>query len=57
MVRGWRCWRRYRETRGSKSRLVARDLPRVEFDTVRGREPNVFRIQATRMPVDVERPG
>ena len=38
----------------SKSRLVARDPPRVELDTVRGREPNVFHIQATRMPVAVE---
>ena len=41
----------------SKSRLVARDPPRVEFDTVRGREPNVFHIQATRMPVAVEAAG
>src|SRR6266478_1414094 len=41
----------------SKSRLVVRDPPRVKFDTVRGREPNVFHIQATRMPVAVEAAG
>src|SRR6266850_4026333 len=39
----------------SKSRrLVARDPPRVELDTVRGGEPNVFHIQATRVPVALE---
>lgn len=41
----------------SKSRLVARDPPRVELDTVRGREPNVFYIQTTRMPVAGEAAG
>ena len=41
----------------SKSRLVPRDPPRVELDTVRGGEPNVFQIQAARMPVAVEAAG
>ena len=41
----------------SKSRLVARDPPRVELDTVSGREPNVFHIEATRMPVAGEAAG
>ena len=41
----------------SKSCLVVRDPPRVELDTVRGCEPNVFNIQTTRMPVAVEAAG
>jgi len=41
----------------SKSRLVPRDPPRVELDTVRGCEPNVFQIQTARMPVAVEAAG
>jgi len=41
----------------SESRLATRDPPRVELDTVRGRDPNVFHIQTTRMPLAVEAPG
>ena len=41
----------------SESRLVSRDPPRVELDTVRGSDPNVFHIQIARMPIAVEASG
>src|SRR5258708_5167723 len=41
----------------SESRFVSRDPPRVELDTVRSGDPNVFHIQTARMPVAIEPAG
>lgn len=45
------------KSKESESCLVSRDPPRVELDTVGGRDPNILHIEIARTPVAVEAAG